>query len=86
MSLYETGSRWKYDRPGMFANKAIRPPRGAALIRYDPWEAFHALQGKYRTAETLWGQFIELVRRCRQDALDRYTPSARGGRLRLWTG
>jgi hypothetical protein len=67
--------------PGMFANKAIRPPRGAALIRYDPWEAFHALQGKYRTAETLWGQFIELVRRCRQDALDRYTPSARGGRL-----
>jgi hypothetical protein len=65
-----------------FRTRVVRPAPGVGS-RYDPWELFDAAKGKYRTAETLWGEFAEIVRCIRQDALDPYVPSPRGESLIL---
>jgi hypothetical protein len=61
-------------------NGAVRPKAEAAPQPYDPWERFGALQGQYRTAETLWGEFVETMRQIEAEVVG-YAPSAKGESL-----
>jgi len=77
-----SGNWHRYDRY-IIADNAIRPAAGASLIRYDPWEMFESVKGKYRTVQTLWGEFIELAQFLQDDAGNMFKPTAKGESLIL---
>lgn len=72
---------WKFDSY-VVRDHALRAEPGS-LQTYDPWQRFEEVRGRYRQAPTLWGEFIAVVHRIQEQALDRYTPSVDGEGLIL---
>jgi len=76
-------SKWWRFKKYTICGRAVRPEAGQEPIPYDLWEPFEAVQGKYRTVKTLWGEFMETARQVQADAPHGYTPSAQGESLIL---
>jgi hypothetical protein len=71
--------RWhKPNRPVMLAAGALRLPPKTALRSYNPAEVFPSSTGKARKVQTLWGEFVELVRQVEADQERPFYPSSRG--------
>ncbi len=78
---------WRFDRCEI-QEGAVRGAPGTQRITYNPWERFESLKGKYRTVNTLWGEFVELSRQVREASVAPhqkgfYWPSATGQALIL---
>lgn len=68
---------WKLNRYEI-CQGVIRPAFHARLKRWDPWDNFNQVLGRYRTVVTLWGEFAELDRALHTDLIAPFTPSAAG--------